>query len=59
MNLEVTLFKKCKKSRFNFLKRTAVGEFFFDPETGYMEYDGKKAREIRNLIQKEQEKCKD
>lgn len=51
LHFEITLFAKAEGVDFSFLGSSAVGEFEFDPSTGYMEFDRRKAKKVADQIQ--------
>lgn len=51
MVFEITIFEKVDGVDFSFLNNTAVAEYAYDPGTGYMVFDDKKMRNVRNQIQ--------
>jgi tetratricopeptide (TPR) repeat protein len=51
LNFEITLFAKVDDVDFSFLNNSAVAEYIYDPETGYMEFDQRKMKQVKSQIQ--------
>ncbi|MCB0477938.1 MAG: hypothetical protein KDC84_07235 [Crocinitomicaceae bacterium] len=51
MNFEITIFEKVDGVDFSFLNNSPVADYSYDPESGYMIFDEKQMRNVRDQIQ--------